>query len=261
MNLRLVIILFFLNLIIEADHVFAQVNNPQEIYSLILKTYVKLGCVKYKELSSDSRLAEYIDYLYKCNIENLPVENNNLAFWINVYNAFVLKLVCDNYPLKNINDLNTGIGILRPLFGATVQDKKFMLLNKKKYSLNDIIKEKIWSSYKDPRIYFALVFAAKGCPPLRDEPFTSIKISLELTEQARLFMNDTTKNYFDVKKRVAYLSKIFQWHENDFGKDRSEMLLYISRYLPKNISSDITAFTKKWDIVYKDFNWSLNESN
>lgn len=239
----------------------AQINNPQDLYNLILKSYVKMGNVKYKELMGDPRLAEYITYLENVNPETLSAESENLAFWINVYNAFVLKAVCDNYPIKSINDLNTGIGILRPLFGATVQDKKFIPLEKKKLSLNEIIKEKIWAKTKDPRIYFVLAFAAKGCPPLRDEPYNGDKINIQLSEQARLFLNDTTKNYFDLKNRVAYLSKIFEWHEKDFGKNHDAILLFISRFLPRNISSDLVSFTKKWDIVFKDFNWSLNETN
>ena len=238
----------------------AQIRNPQDLYDLVLKKYDKFGYIKYKELCGDSKLAEYVSYLQSIDPKKLTPASNELAYWINEYNAFTLKLICDHYPLKSINDLNTGIGILRPLFGATVMDKKLIPFNEEKISLNDIVKKEIWTKFKDPRIYFALVFGAKDCPPLRDEPYEGGKINLQLNEQARLFLNDTTKNYFDVKKRTAYLSSIFKWHENDFGKNKEEMLIYISRFLPKNITSDILAFTKKWDVVYKDFNWSLNEA-
>ena len=260
MKPNLLVLFFILIFILTEITVQAQIRDPQELYDLILKKYDKLGYVKYKELCGDSRLAEYVGYLKSLDPEKLKPGSSELAFWINEYNAFTLKLVCDNYPIKSINDLNTGIGILRPLFGATVMDKKLVPFGKEMISLNDIVKKEIWTKFKDPRIYFALVFAAKDCPPLRDEPYEGDKISLQLNEQARLFLNDTTKNYFDVKNRKAYLSSIFQWHENDFGNNREEMLIYISRFLPKNISSDLIAFTKKWDIVYKDFNWSLNEA-
>ncbi len=261
MRLKLLFSFLIIALLLTDYAVQAQIRNPQDLYDLVLKKYDKFGYVKYKELCGDSRLAEYVCYLKTIDPEKLTPASDELAYWINEYNAFSLKLICDHYPLKSINDLNTGIGILRPLFGATVMDKKLIPYGKDLISLNDIVKKEIWAKYKDPRIYFALVFAAKDCPPLRDEQYEGDKISMQLNEQARLFLNDTTKNYFDVKNRIAYLSSIFQWHENDFGKNREEMLIYISRFLPKNISSDIISFTKKWDVVYKDFNWSLNEAN
>ncbi len=258
MKLKIFFLSLTLFLLLNGMKSAAQIRDPQEIYNLILKKYDKFGLVKYKELCGDSRLAEYVDYLKSVDPDKLTSPGKELAFWINEFNAFTLKLVCDNYPLKSINDLNTGIGILRPLLGAAVMDRKLIPLGKEKISLNDIIKKKIRAKFKDPRIYFALVYAAKGCPPLRDEPYQSDKISVQLNEQARLFLNDTTLNFFDVKSRTAYLSKIFRWHEDDFGKSREEMLVYLSRFLPKNISSDIIAFAKRWDVVYRDFDWSLN---
>ena len=124
MKQKILFLLLLLFYSYAGKNLLAQIKDPQELYNIILKKYDKLGCVKYKELCGDSRLAEYVDYLQSINPGKLIPESSQLAFWINEFNAFTLKLVCDNYPLKSINDLNTGIGILRPFFGAAIMDKK-----------------------------------------------------------------------------------------------------------------------------------------
>jgi hypothetical protein len=62
-----------------------------------------------------------------------------------------------------------------------------------------------------------------------------------------------------LKNRKAYISEIFNWFEEDFGKDDKEVLKYILQYLPDNIKTDITQNIAKWKIEYNDYDWNLNE--
>ncbi len=231
-------------------------NN--DIYNQLLKKYVKNGLVNYKQLKKDKRLDEYTDILSKTNPTDFS-HNQKLAFWINAYNAFTLKVVAENYPIESITELHTGGKIIGYLLGKTVWDKKFIIINKKKYSLNDI-EHKILRKMNDPRIHFAIVCASISCPELRNEAYEAKKIDNQLSEQTKLFINDSTRNYFDVQHKRAHISKIFSWFGKDFGSSDKNILRFISKYLPGEISKNIIANINDWDISYNDYNWNLNDS-
>jgi len=230
-------------------------NNS--IYNQLLKEYVKDGLVNYKELKNDKRLDDYLETISKTNPSNFK-KNKKLAFWINAYNAFTLKVVAENYPIESITELHTGGRIIGYLLGKTVWDKKFIIINKKKYSLNHI-EHKILRKMNDPRIHFAIVCASISCPVLRDEAYVAEKINEQLTEQTTLFFNDATRNYFDVKNRKAHISKIFSWFSEDFGDSDENILKFIAKYLPEQISKNITSNINDWDVTYNDYNWNLND--
>ena len=76
---------------------------------------------------------------------------------------------------------------------------------------------------------------------------------------AGIFFNDESKNSFDIKTRTAYLSKILDWYDDDFGDSDKEILLYVSQFLDKNLSESIKNNVDDWNIEYNDYNWDLNE--
>jgi len=230
-----------------------------QLYNLILKEYVKLGKIRYKELSTDLRISEVVGQFGKINPGEIKSSNDKLAFWINLYNSIVLKIIGDNYPVKSISDLNSGIVILSPVLGKLVWDKKVVMINNNNLSLTQIEHIIITSGFKDPRALFAIVYASNGCPPLRDEAYTGEKLNEQLNEQARIFINDTTKNIFNLKDRKAYISTIFESYNNEFGLDKKCILIFLSNFLPKKIREDILANADQWDLSYKDFDWSLNK--
>lgn len=231
--------------------------QSNKLFTEILRQYVVNGLVNYKGLKNDNRLAQYADHISKTDPEKLT-QNEKLAFWINAYNAFTLKIIVKNYPVGSITDLNTGGKIIGYLLGKTVWDKEFINIYGKKYSLGDI-EHKILRKMNEPRIHFAIVCASISCPPLRNEAFEADKIDEQLKSQAILFINDEARNYFDITNRHAYFSKIFSWFSEDFGKSEENILMFISHYLPERISNDIKNNLSKWDISYKDYNWNLNE--
>ncbi|MGD8781165.1 MAG: DUF547 domain-containing protein [Ignavibacteria bacterium] len=99
--------------------------------------------VNYRELKDDAVFNKYIEILENTEPSNLINRNEKLAFWINVYNAFTLKIIVDNYPLESINDLHIGGLIMGTVLGTTIWDDDFISINGKKYSLNNIDKWKI----------------------------------------------------------------------------------------------------------------------
>ncbi|MBI3124022.1 MAG: DUF547 domain-containing protein [Ignavibacteriales bacterium] len=228
-----------------------------QLFTDILHLHIKNGLVDYKKLQNDRRLEEYLTQLQFTDPSKLSREEK-LAYWINAYNAFTLKAIVDAYPVKSINDLHSGGLIIGSVFKSTIWDKDFIVINKKKYSLG-YIEHKILRKMKEPRIHFAIVCASISCPTLRDEAFEADKIYEQLQSQATQFINDNTRNYFDMINRESYLSKIFNWFSEDFGESDENVLKYIIQYLPEKVSLDILNNLSRWDISYKDYNWNLNE--
>ena len=184
--------------------------------------------------------------------------DEKLAFWINAYNAFTLQIVTENYPIESITDLNTGGKIIAYLLGDTVWDKEFITINNKKYSLNDI-EHKILRKMNEPRIHFAIVCASISCPELLNEAFESKTLEKQLELQTINFINDNSRNDFDLKNRQANISEIFNWFDDDFGDSDENVLIFISKYVPENTSQDIKSNVTEWNTSYNDYNWNLNE--
>jgi uncharacterized protein (DUF2249 family) len=229
------------------------------LYTSLLQKYVQQGKVNYKELCKTSDLSKYISFLESSDPERITNNKDRLAFWINSYNAYTLKIICDHYPVKSINDLHSGGTILSHAFKTTIWDKDIVVINHKNTSLNNIEHKIIRPQFKDFRIHFALVCAAKSCPALRSEAYEGSKLDQQLDDQAKLFLSDSSKNRFEVAAEKASISKIFDWYQKDFGNSKSEVLLIISKYLPDQIRKQIQSSPDKWQVDYTDYDWSLNE--
>lgn len=250
------VIILILNLML-AGLVLAK--DEHHIFTEILQEYVKHGLVNYKKLCKDERLEKYIQQLQNTNPDTIADSKRQLAFWLNAYNAYTLKVICDNYPVKSINDLHFGGLVIGTVLKKTIWDKPFVILGHKKYTLNQIEHKIIRPKFKDPRVHFALVCAALSCPPLRYEAYEGDRLDEQLNDQGRKFFSDPQKNEFDLNQKIAHLSKILDWYEKDFGKNKEEVLLYISQFLRDEIASAIQKDPSAWQIKYKPYDWSLNE--
>ena len=213
-------------------------DQTHQLFNNLLQKYVtSYGSVNYLALKQDEKsLDRYLNELSKNIPDNLSSRNVSLAYWINAYNAFTLKLILDNYPLKSITDLNNG----KPW------DVKWITLGNKKYSLNNIENDIIRPVYKDARIHFALNCAAISCPPLLNKAFTSNNIEELMDTQTRNFINSQANDLGSTKIKV---SKVFDWYKKDFGN----VTAFISKYSKTKINSNAI-------ISYKEYNWDLNKS-
>jgi hypothetical protein len=171
-----------------------------------------------------------------------------VAFLINVYNAGSLRLVLDHYPISSIKRIGGWFSspfriTFIPLFGA-------------KASLDDI-EHGMLLPFEEPRVHFALVCAARSCPPLRTEAYTAAKLNQQLEEQARLFLNDAAKNRVEPDTGTVYLSRIFKWFGDDFGVNEAAVLKSVSRYWPAATQRALAEKTFK--VRYLDYDWRLND--
>jgi len=228
------------------------VGPDNSLFTQVLRDNVKNELVNYQAIKADKRFADYIDLLQKTD-PNTISKKTRLTFWINVYNAFTIKIVVDQYPIKSIMSKTAYA------FGKSNFQKKLVTINGVKYSLNDIENE-IIRPYGDPRIHFAINCAALSCPPLRDEAFEPTRLNEQMEEQTRNFLNNPQKNSFDFMKKQAKLSKVFDWFKEDFEKYTTSVPEFISRYLSAEQAQQLRSAGKSFKIDHHDYNWDLNDT-
>ncbi|MDX5417904.1 MAG: DUF547 domain-containing protein [Hymenobacteraceae bacterium] len=222
--------------------------DHQQWTKLLQKHVAANGDVDYKGFRQDQKMLQlYLDQLSSGIPDpNTWSRNEQLAYWINAYNAFTVKLIVDNYPLQSIKDLNSRISI--PLVN-TVWDDKFIILGGKKYSLNDIEHRILRKEFEEPRIHFAINCASKSCPKLRREAYTAEKLEFQLKEQTTGFINDPKHNR--ITPDNPKVSAIFDWFGEDFKK-KGTLTDFLNRYSEVKIKPSAK-------ISFLDYDWRLNE--
>ena len=242
-----------LALIVSLHAQAAEFDQSHALFDQVLKTYVKDARVNYPALKAQpGELNHYLEELANippAAFERWP-ENERLACLINLYNATTLKLIVDNYPLKSIRNLGVLPGAAWREF--TVRFGGQLL------TLDHLENKIIRVQYHEPRIHFALVCAALGCPPLRSEAYTGARLNEQLDEQARQFFNQPGKNRFDAAKNTLYLSPIFKWYEADFTKPAGSLAAYAKTFLPEAQRAALTEVDKV-KVRFTDYDWALNE--
>ncbi len=219
----------------------AQKVNHQ-LFDELLKKYVdNNGMVDYQGFKADKRFAEYLNELSNHPPQSGWTKNEQLAYWINVYNAFTIRLITQYYPVKSIKDISGGLG--------SPWDIEFIPIGGKTYNLNQIEHEILRKQFREPRIHFAIVCASISCPALRNEAYVAEKLNRQLNDQARRFINDTAKN--SISKNNVKLSPIFDWFKDDFMVNGS-IISFLNRY--SNITIQPGA-----NRSYLQYNWNLNE--
>ena len=216
---------------------YSQKNNHQKWDDLLKKYVSENGNVDYKEFKKDQvALESYLELLSKNLPEKSWTKNATLAYWINAYNAFTVKLILDNYPIKSIKKINSP------------WDAVFINLGNKKYSLGEI-EHKILRKMNEPRIHFAINCASYSCPNLLNEAYTEKNLNNQLEAAAKSFINDKSKN--NITANTIEISSIFDWFTGDFKK-KGTLIDFLNKYSSVKINA-------KAKIRYKEYNWNLNE--
>lgn len=193
--------------------------------------HVKYSTIKTNKSELDAIIAEF----KSTTPESSWSKNQKLAFWINAYNIYTIKLIVDNYPTTSITKIT-----------AKPWDKKFANIGGKTYTLNNIETDIIRKQFKEPRIHFALNCASKSCPILLNKAYKAGSLDSQLTSQTKKFLSDTSKNTFS--KKEAQISQIFDWYKEDFG---SSVIDFIQKY------HTLEDTPKK--IGYMEYSWDLNK--
>jgi len=243
-----------------------QFDHTHALYDAIVKTRVVDDMVDYAALKADSRaLDHYLAGLTAVSEREFGAWNEpqRLAFLFNLYNAATLHLILDHYPVKSIKD----IGNWRKgpwdqpavrLFGNTI-------------TLNDLEHDILRKHYEEPRLHLALVCAAKGCPPLRGEAYTAVRLDDQLDDQVRVYLSGPAGMRIDRAEGKVFLSSIFKWYGDDFvkkytpragfaglNKTKRAVLSFCARYTSVRNRRYLEAAS--YSIRFLDYDWTLNAS-
>ena len=175
------------------------------------------------------------------NVANADLEKaseaQRKAFQINAYNLFVIKQIVEHYPISSPMDI------------AGFFDSREFDLAGKSTTLNDLEA----GLRSDPRIHFALVCAAIGCPKIQSGAFMPATLDAQLDSRTRAAMNDPYFIRFKEGDQRAEVSQIFNWYAIDFGGPES-VLEYINQFrtLPIPPATPIDFY---------EYDWKLNKSS
>lgn len=191
--------------------------------------------------------------LAKVDVASLD-RNQQLAYWMNLYNVNVVSIVVDNYPVASIRDLSTD-----PLIRINVFKKSSVPFGSGAISLNTIENDKVRASFHDPRIHFAINCAAKSCPPLRQEAFVGARVGEQLDDQARRFLaGPGLRIESRGNKTVLHVSKVMDWFEEDFEQWAGGVVAFLRKHAPAEKAQRIPA-KGNIDVDPDDYEWSLND--
>ena len=229
-------------LLIIAILTVSQISAQTSIFNELLQKHVTNdGFVDYNGFKKDEyKLDTYIAYLEKTTSDSNWTENKQKAFWINAYNAYTIKLILENYPLKSIMDIKKD--------GKTAWKIPFAKVGGKIYTLDHIEHQILRKKLFDPKIHVGVNCASGSCPKLGNKAFTEENIEAELTKLMKDFINDSSRNKLSKKK--VQISEIFNWFKGDFTKNGS-VIDYLNKYSEIEIKSNAKVSHLKYD-------WSLN---
>lgn len=231
---------FSFALIAPSRFAFAAETVDHSPFDAILKATVKNELVDYNAVKSQHlpALTAYLDALAKVDPAKLD-RNEQLAFYINLYNATMIRTVVDRLsPTYTPAEKDYGV-FKEPL----------VRLNGKRVSLNDLENNIIRPTFKDPRIHVALVCGARSCPPLVPFAYTAANLNETLDANTKAFVNDKFRNPIDERGKKLRLSKIFDWYADDFG-GKAGVPAFVSKYAGKDYS--------RYKVEHVEYSWELN---
>ena len=224
----------------------------------VLDTYVApdssgVNLVDYAALSGnpsdEAVLSGYLEYLQGIDPRDYS-RAEQMAYWINLYNALTVSVVLDAYPVESIKNIHEGIVPLTGPWGdvhANVAGQDLTLDNIE----HDILRP-VW---QDRRIHYAVNCAAYGCPQLAKTAFTAENTEMLLEAGAHAYVNHS-RGVDVVDEDFVIISSIYSWYAGDFGGTEKSVIEHLARYA----DTDLAEFLKRYEGALEyDYNWSLNE--
>jgi Protein of unknown function, DUF547 len=233
-------------LVLAAVTSVAQATDARTLNALldgILAEHVKDGYVDYPAIARNVRFSKYIESLAEFDLDTLTDDKERLAFWINVYNALVIKNILDGKSPNGMMDRMGFYGANHKVGGSGID-------------LNSI-SGNILSKFAEPRVYFALVPAISSAPKLRSQAYVGEELEQQLEAATRDFINDKRRNRFSGALQAAKLSKVFEEHREEFGKTDKELLTYVATYVN---DEEVAKILKrgKYSVKFMDYDGSIN---
>ncbi len=211
-----------------------------------------VNLVDYEGLKANAadadKLAGYVEYLQALD-PRVYTRAEQMAYWINLYNALTVKVVVDEYPVDTIRDIHEGVVPYTGPWGdvrANVAGEDLTLDH-----MEHGILRPIW---RDRRIHYAVNCAAYTCPHLIETAFTAENTEELLEAGAHAYVN-SRRGVDVVDEDFLVLSSIYEWYPEDFGETEEEVIAHLVEYAEEDLAAVLRDFTG--DIEY-DYDWRLN---
>jgi len=239
---------------------FAGFDHSHARWSEILAANVRGENVDYKAIQSNrAALDSYLASLESVMPEEFASwsRSQQLAFWIDAYNAFAVKRVVDAYPIASIQDLGDGKG--------KVWDQEFIPLGKlfpdaggNDLSLNDIENRILRPRFKDARVFAAIHRASRSSPPLLAKAYVGERLDEQLDSQVASWLADPSRNRFDAQASKVAVSRIFDWFKDDFARDAGSVQAWLAAHAPAK-ERDWLSSAKEVAIEFQPYSWKLDD--
>ncbi len=206
----------------------------------------------YGRVSAASRreLEVYLETLAAIPISEFR-RTEQLAYWINLYNALAVEVVLGRYPVASILEIDISPG----WFSNGPWQKKLITVEGQELSLDDIEHRIVRPIWRDPRIHYVVSCASTGCPNLRRDAYTGATIEDELTEAAKDYVNNWRAVMFEGGE--FYVSSIYKWYREDFGGTNASVIEHLGTYA-KPALADLLSRVR--DIEGHFYDWTLNDA-
>ena len=197
------------------------------------------------------RLQGYIAHLEAVD-PRLYSRDEQMAYWINFYNALTVETVVEEYPVDSIKKIHEGIVPLSGPWGdrrATVAGQRLTLDNME----HDILRA-LW---RDPRIHYAVNCASIGCPNLMPAVFTAASLEEMMDAAARAYINHP-RGVELMDEMFGVVSSIYTWFQEDFGGSEAGVVEHLLRYAEPELAEQLRSFEGGFDYEY---DWDLNDAS
>jgi hypothetical protein len=192
---------------------------------------------------------------YIAQLAGLPISHydraEQMAYWINLYNALVVRLVVDHYPIASIRDIGSRTGAP----GAGPWRQELVRIEGIPLSLYDIAHRILRPIWRDPRVHYALSCGAVGCPNLQPEPFEADQLERQLSEAAMGYINHT--RCIRIEGGRLGLSSLYRWYRDDFGGTDRDVINHLMAYAEPGLAMKLQGFDQISD---DGFDWRLNDA-
>lgn len=240
----------------------------QDRFDEILDLNVRDGFVYYRALTADhGRLDAYVASLAATRLDSLSPQEQ-VAFWINAYNAVVLQTVVRHYPIQT-RTKDYPPGSIRQIPGAF--EREAHRLAGRTLTL-DQIEQTVLPTFHDPRLFFALGRGAVSSGRLRSEAYAADRLEQQLAEDAAECASRSQCVQIDAPQDVMKVSSIFSWRRDQFVEayadkartgfsGRSPVERAVLAFIdPKMLTAEQDLLKKNtFRVEYIPFDWSLND--
>ncbi len=258
--------------------------SSERSWSQFLQNHVSdSGLVDYKSAKTDTNLIAFVGQLADFDFDQLKTSDERKAFWINAYNALAIYGVTLRLS-DDVSKWESFSVVEQPIDGLPASKGFFVGIRfevgKMRLTLDDIEKkillrqwdgldantrkqfERLAPDQGDPRIHFALVCSALGCPILNREPYVAERLDEQLDRATQSFLTDKNRSQFETTKKNWSVSELIQWYQSDLinpkYKNSSRSVLTFAADNVQDSSLARSLRTDTWSMSYLKYDWRLN---